>query len=788
MAAQIQTINTGTSPNDGTGDSLRAAFIKTNQNFTSIADVINNNTVFNSANIIGALTSDSITANSAVIHNTTSLNVFTANVGTIGTLTAGFANVTSLVANTVHFTANIQNTGPGTGTLVVDGGIFASGNIYVGGGLTVAGNLQYVTSANLTVQSPIIAVGTGPGGGNPVADDGADKGLEILWYSNAAASSKISFLGQQNSTGNLVFFRDASYNGVTFTGNMGNAKFGNVYANIATTAQPYITSLGTLTSLNVAGNVTAGGYLGNVLTSSQPNITSLGNLTAFAANVSAGTLNGNLFVTGGTIYINGSPVTTAAASFPGGTVPGDAQFTSLTPSTSKTTGAVVISGGLGVGGNINVGGAFYGNLVGNILTPVQPLITTLGALGNLTVNNALTTSTLSATSISVTNFVNASTLTGLLQTAAQTNITQLGTLGSLNVSGQTSTGSLTTTNVVVTGGSINNTVIGNVTPAAGTFTTISATSATASTSTSTGAVVITGGLGVGGDLYSSTVNTTTVGASTVNVGTVNAGTLNGNISATTVGATTVNASTVNANLNATTISVTTLTATGSQQFITAANAGIEIGSTSSANTPYIDFHSSGNNIDYDVRLIASAGNATVGSGNLTIASANTLHAGNIIPTVSNVTTIGTSVTKFNAMYATTFFGTAVTANYADLAEYYAGDKIYDPGTVVVFGGVEEVTTTTLFADVSVAGVVSTNPAYIMNDQITSANPVAIALRGRVPVKVVGPVNKGDLLVASSTEGFAESVGREASYGVSIFAKAIETNLDLGEKVIIAVIL
>jgi len=135
---------------------------------------------------------------------------------------------------------------------------------------------------------------------------------------------------------------------------------------------------------------------------------------------------------------------------------------------------------------------------------------------------------------------------------------------------------------------------------------------------------------------------------------------------------------------------------------------------------------------------------------------------------------------------TTFSGQSTTALYADLAEKYSTDGDYLPGTVVVFGGEAEVTTSKKFADVSVAGVVSTNPAYLMNQGL--ANGLPIALRGRVPVLVIGTVKKGDLLVSAHTFGCAQSVGTDASYGVAIFAKALEdktTNeIELIEAVII----
>jgi hypothetical protein len=93
------------------------------------------------------------------------------------------------------------------------------------------------------------------------------------------------------------------------------------------------------------------------------------------------------------------------------------------------------------------------------------------------------------------------------------------------------------------------------------------------------------------------------------------------------------------------------------------------------------------------------------------------------------------------------------ATYADLAEYYEGDQDYEEGTVLVFGGDKEVTTTTQINDTRSAGVVSANPAYVMNGEQTGIK-VCIALAGRVPVKVIGRVKKGDMLTTSATAGYA----------------------------------
>ena len=72
----------------------------------------------------------------------------------------------------------------------------------------------------------------------------------------------------------------------------------------------------------------------------------------------------------------------------------------------------------------------------------------------------------------------------------------------------------------------------------------------------------------------------------------------------------------------------------------------------------------------------------------------------------------------------------------------------------MFGGEAEVTTTTKKGNHRVAGVVSTNPAYLMNSALQDTNTIAIALQGRVPCKVIGIVEKGDMLVTSGIEGYA----------------------------------
>ena len=98
-------------------------------------------------------------------------------------------------------------------------------------------------------------------------------------------------------------------------------------------------------------------------------------------------------------------------------------------------------------------------------------------------------------------------------------------------------------------------------------------------------------------------------------------------------------------------------------------------------------------------------------------------------------------------------GASLDSTYADLAEYYSSDTEYESGTVLIFDGTAEVTIATGKNDTKVAGVVTTNPAFTMNKEL-SGTRTCVALQGRTPCKVLGPVNKGDLLTTSDTPGYA----------------------------------
>ena len=157
----------------------------------------------------------------------------------------------------------------------------------------------------------------------------------------------------------------------------------------------------------------------------------------------------------------------------------------------------------------------------------------------------------------------------------------------------------------------------------------------------------------------------------------------------------------------------------------------------------------------------------------------------VVPGLHNTYNIGTATNYYNTIYAGVFDGVATTASYADLAENYLADAEYEVGTVLIFGGDKEVTTTAMKDDTRVAGVVSENPGYLMNSKLEGENVTAVALQGRVPVKVVGIVQKGDLLVSSTIPGHAIK-NNDAKTG-TVIGKALQAKEDPGHGVVEAVV-
>lgn len=170
------------------------------------------------------------------------------------------------------------------------------------------------------------------------------------------------------------------------------------------------------------------------------------------------------------------------------------------------------------------------------------------------------------------------------------------------------------------------------------------------------------------------------------------------------------------------------------------------------------------------------------SFNGTATQSDTLNVGGTYRTASTASSVNTIAARDGSgnIYANRFEGVASEAEYADLAEKYLTDAEYTVGTVVTVGGEKEVRAS-VFGDRAI-GVISAAPAYLMNSK---ADGQPVALKGRVPVRVVGSIKKGDRLVASDN-----GCAIHASFHqfADVFGIALESNNDVAEKLVEAVIL
>jgi hypothetical protein len=236
--------------------------------------------------------------------------------------------------------------------------------------------------------------------------------------------------------------------------------------------------------------------------------------------------------------------------------------------------------------------------------------------------------------------------------------------------------------------------------------------------------------------------------------TANVTTVNGNLVATTANATTVNATTVNGNLVATTANVTTVNVTTVN--VTTANA-----------------------VTFNGNLVGTTVNATTVNGNLvgTTANATTVNATTVNATTVNATTVNSS--SFVGNLTGNVAGTSSSALYADVAERFSADAIYEAGTVVELGGTNEITRSITELSDSVFGVISTRAAYLMNSGAGSdlTHP-PVAMTGRVPVKCIGVVHKGDRLV-SAGNGVARSAQPGEATAFNVIGRALVDKLDTG---------
>lgn len=193
-----------------------------------------------------------------------------------------------------------------------------------------------------------------------------------------------------------------------------------------------------------------------------------------------------------------------------------------------------------------------------------------------------------------------------------------------------------------------------------------------------------------------------------------------------------------------------------------------------ANTGVFTGNGSGLSAIAGANVSGQVGNALVAGTVYTAAQPNITSVGTLTGlTLANAAVISvgsnTNVGTFTGNFSLSA-GSRLNATYADLAEKYVADATHEPGTVLEFGGEFEVTLANTFDSTRVAGVVTTNPAYTMNNECEGEHVATIALQGRVPVKVTGTIAKGDLLVSASN---GHAVANNEARAGTIIGKSLE---------------
>lgn len=663
--------------------------------------------------------------------------------------TISSAGVISTVGNIV-VTSGVDMTTTSTGALILtgDGGLSVGGNAYVGNNLYIGSSAmsqQVGTPAIVAVDSNAnyaqIAMKNSNSAGSAdyaaYADSGTDEsGWADMGMSGSAFSDGNYTITKPMDGYFLVKPVDSSYGGnlVIATSELGNYNdvvigVGSFHANAevarfhgnATTSGYMKISTGTASTNTTSGalqvtggvGVTGAAYIGGVLNAA-------GATTLQSTLSVSGTTTAAAITASGAVQVNNTLGVTGATS-----------ITNATPSTSISTGALVVAGGVGVAGDMFVGGTLtVANLQArgsSSITVQDPMVyfqanvvypwtydtgmysDSIGGPANTYVHHGMVRSISTGVWGFFSNVES--------EPASNINWGDAGLIWDKIKSGEH--------------------VIANT---------------TASTSTTTGALQVAGGAGIVGATYlGSTLNV--AGHVTVEGVTSTGATGTGNFvfsaSPTITGHPTIEG-------------VTSTGATGSGDLVFSASPTLSGTLTTSAIT-------ASSTVQPNANASVNLGSTTNYWNNLYAASAYhntiTVGAGNgILPAANASVNIGSASSWFNV-----FYGKSTQAQYADLAENYQADKPYPAGTVVMFGGSAEVTIADVYTT-AVAGVVSTNPAHLMNGGLTGSNVIPLALQGRVPCMVIGPVKKGDMLVSAGF-GYARATA-EPKVG-TVIGKALE---------------
>jgi len=720
-----------------------ATQLSINDYFFTLSGLVNEGTAF----IVSAPTGTIIFGTSNITFSTFSTSqVYDAGTGL--TLT----NTTFSITNTA-VTAGSYGNGDSVPTYTVNGQgqLTAASNVAI---TANAGNLSGTTLKSTVVTSSLTSVGTlgnltvtsNISGGNVAVTSNTSSGNLVVGGTTpdtrvtvygVGQSAIYSITGNSTTSGTDIHISGADSSQTRIT----QDSFGNSNSYVAFTGRTARGSAGTplqSQTNDILSQFTGRGFSNGSL---QFGNSSTGRVDVVAAENFTDTSRATKVLVYTTAVGAITPTATATFDNAGGF---QATGTITAPNITANTG--VFTGN--ANGLTNIPGANVTGTVptattaGTVTTAAQPNITSVGTLTSLAV-----TGNISAGNVSATTFTGAltgaATTAGTVTTAAQPNITSTGTLTSLSVTGNISAGnvSATTFTGALSGAATSATTAGTVTTAAQpNITSVGTLSALSVTATITGSV-------------SGTAATITTAAqpNITSVGTLTSLAVTGNISAANVTATHYGAAT-----GLTGIPGANITGTIPSGVVPTLNQNTSgyAATVSTAAQP-------------NITSVGTLTSLTLGgtlTGAVQIGTGAATHFGTTLTTGAN-STAGTITGNW-----TLSAGSKLNATYADLAEKYTADADYEPGTVLLFGGEQEVTLSTESDSFRVAGVVTTNPAYTMNNGCEGEHVATIALQGRVPVKVVGPIFKGDLLVSC---GNGHAIANNIARAGTIVGKSLE---------------
>jgi hypothetical protein len=721
MAQQV--INVGASPNDGDGNPIRTAFIKCNDNFSELysrAQTTPPLTLTGSPGDVAGMYAYDSSYFYYCYANYDGSSVIWAQVTQIGNVS--LSSISS--GNSSVELADVN----GNATVSVNG----------------VSNVAVFTTTGQLVTGIISASGNVIG--NYLLGNG----------------SQLSGLPENYSNANVAAYLP------TYSGNISAANFnsGNLLTSGLISTSGNIASQGIISA---SGNIeTAGYFVGTFIGNVTGNFVVPGSNTQVIFNT-----NGNADATAGlTFDTNGPNLLTVLGtiSSQGNVLAGNITTAGLVTATGNVTGGNLRTGGVITGtGNVTGGNLITAGLVtatgnvtgGNLIT--AGLIT---ATGNITGGNIRTPGLVSATG----NLIGANILAaGIISTTGNVTTTANISAGNIQITGIGSCGQLSVTGNTIIGGDL--TVNGNLAYVNTTTLAIEDPIISIGRGANDAPLVSDDGKDRGEQLwyYSGSEKSAFIGYDN------SAGKL----------------------LGATQVTITnelvTILDYGTAVFGNVETQGqiIATGNISGANITTAGLFSTTGNVTggnlLTSGLITATGNvhggnirtaglitatgaitgAAITGTSLTVNAGN-VACGNVVNNNANgVGNIGSTTTYFN-----TVFAQATRAQYADLAECYLADGAYASGTVVEFGGAAEITQCNTDMTSAVVGVISTRPAYLMNSGLTGDHVAAVALMGRVPCRVQGPVSRGALMVSA---GNGRAREEKSPAPGTIIGKAVESS-------------